>query len=111
MPQQRWGTFSTMSPRTVVAGLGLSALVIAVAGCFTSTADYRDEAETFIVEGVSIPGEPDLSFPSAVCEEPARQDPGTVFGCTATDNQGGTWTFDVTIEEDNRIRVSVDDRP
>lgn len=100
-----------MSPRTVVACLGLGAVMVAAAGCFTSTADFREEAETFIVDEVSIPDEPDVSFPSATCEEPARQDPGTVFGCTAIDNDGATWTFDVTIEEDNRILVSVDDRP
>lgn len=91
-------------------GLVVAALV-AVAGCFTSTADFREEAETFIAGEVTIPDEPDVSFESVTCEEPARQDPGTVFGCTAIDNEGATWTFDVTIEEDNRILVSVDERP
>lgn len=85
--------------------------IVVVTGCFTSTADFRDEAETFIVDEVAIPDEPDLSFSAATCEEPTRQDPGTVFGCTAIDNDGATWTFDVTIEEDNRILVSVDERP
>jgi hypothetical protein len=89
----------------------VSAALVAGAGCFTSTADFREEAETFITDEVAIPGEPDLSFESVTCEEPPRQDPGTVFGCTATDNQGATWTFDVTIEEDNQILVSVDQRP
>jgi len=88
-------------------GLVVVALVV-VTGCFTSTADFREEAETFIVDEVAID---DVSFLSAVCEEPAQQDPGTVFGCTAIDDQGATWTFDVTIEEDNRILVSVGDRP
>ena len=85
--------------------------IVAVTGCFTSTAEFREEAETFIFDEVTIPGEPDVSFQSATCEEPARQEPGTVFGCTAIDDEGATWTFDVTIEEDNRILVSVSDRP
>lgn len=102
-----------MSPRSVVACLGLGTVAVAAGGCFTSTADFREEAETYIVEEVAaqLTDEPDVSFVSATCEEPARQDPGTVFGCTAIDNDGATWTFDVTIEEDNRILVSVDDRP
>lgn len=93
--------------RVGVLTVGLAA----ASGCFTSTADFREKAETFIVEEVTIPDEPDLSFSSATCEEPTRQDPGTVFGCTAIDNEGETWTFDVTIEDDNRILVSVDERP
>lgn len=100
----------TMSRTSLTrAGLALVAMA-AVAGCFTSTADFRDEAETFIVD-LTIPDEPDVSFPTATCEEPARQDPGTVFGCTALDNEGSTWTFEVTIEEDNEIVVGVSDRP
>lgn len=99
-------------PTRIVARLGLVVgALVAVTGCFTSTADFREEAETFIVDEVTIPGETDVSFAAATCEEPASQDPGTVFGCTATDNEGATWTFDVTIEEDNRILVSVDERP
>jgi len=96
--------------RLTRSGLVIGASM-AVAGCFTSTADFRDEAETFIVDEVTIRDEPDVSFPTATCEEPAQQDPGTVFGCTALDNEGATWTFEVTIEDDNRILVSVSDRP
>lgn len=97
-----------MSGRTLVATA--IAAAAALSGCFTTAADYRAEAEAFIVDDVTIPDE-DVSFTDATCEEPENQDPGTQFGCTAIDGSGATWTFGVTIEEDDRFVVSVTDRP
>ncbi len=90
--------------------VSLSALAVALSGCFTTAADYRAEAERFIVEEVTIPAE-DVTFASADCDEPDDQEPGTRFACTATDRTGATWRFEVTIEEDNGLVVSVTDRP
>jgi hypothetical protein len=98
-----------MSARALVASLGAAA-VVALSGCFTTAADYRAEAEAFIVEEVTIPDE-DVAFTAASCDEPDDQEPGTRFACAATDQAGATWTFEVTIEAGNRFVVSVTDRP
>ena len=96
-----------MSTRRLVGSI---AAVLSLAGCFATAADYREEAETFIVETVAIPGE-DIVFATARCDEPQSQDPGTEFACAATDQDGGTWRFAVTIEEGNRSVGSATDRP
>ncbi len=83
----------------------------ALSGCFTSTADYREKAESFIVEDAGIAEQLDVSLVSATCEEPADQEVGTTFTCTAIDEQGDTWSFDVEIAESNRIAVSESPRP
>ena len=101
-----------MSPGAApIVRLGLLiAAGVAAGGCFTTTADYRAEAETFIVEDVSIPDE-DVTFADATCDEPSSQEPGVDFACAATDQTGAIWSFEVTIEEDNRFVVTVTDRP
>ncbi|HSM65999.1 MAG TPA: hypothetical protein VK860_06825 [Ilumatobacteraceae bacterium] len=100
-----------MSGRAL-AGSVITATVAAtvLGGCFTTTADYRSEAEAFIVEEVTIADE-DVTFTAATCDEPDGQEPGTSFDCTATDQSGAVWGFEVTIEADNRFVVSVTERP
>ena len=88
-----------------------SIAVVSLAGCFTSTADYREEAETFIVENAGVADGIGVALVSATCAEPANQEVGTTFACTATDENGDTWGFEVEIGESNRIDVSVSDRP
>ncbi len=94
---------------TVTASTLVLVLTLALAGCFTTTADYRQKAEEFIVEdeGVAELG----VFVSATCEEPADQEVGTVFACTAIDDAGGAWGFDVEIADSDRIELTVSDRP
>ncbi|TFH13675.1 MAG: hypothetical protein E4H05_10590 [Acidimicrobiales bacterium] len=84
---------------------------VSLAGCFTSTADYREEAETFIVENPGVAEGLGVVLVSATCAEPTNQDVGTTFTCSAIDGNGDTWGFDVEIGESNRIDVSVSDRP
>ena len=97
-----------MSGRRFVGSI--IAATVALGGCFTTAADYRAEAETFIVEEVTIPDQ-DVTFTAARCDEPDDQEPGTEFACTATDQTGATWGFGVTIEEGDRFVVSVTDFP
>lgn len=97
-----------MSGRALAASLG--AAVVALSGCFTTAADYRAEAEAYIVEEVTIPDQ-GVTFTAASCDEPENRDPGTEFACTATDQTGATWGFGVTIEEGNRFVVSVTSFP
>lgn len=83
----------------------------ALSGCFTTTADFREEAEQFIVEDPGIAESLDVSMTSATCEDPADQEAGTVFACTATDENGDQWGFDVTIVDSDSIELSVSERP
>jgi hypothetical protein len=84
---------------------------VSLTGCFTSTADFRNEAETFIVENAGVADGLGVALVSATCVEPADQEVGTTFTCTAIDENGDTWGFEVEIAESNRIDVSVSDRP
>lgn len=98
-----------MRPRTCF--LTATSIAVALSGCFTTTADYREQAETFIVDDDAVATELGVSFVSATCEEPADQEVGTVFGCTAVDETSATWDFDVEIGGSERIDVTVSQRP
>ncbi len=87
----------------VIVGAG----ALTIAGCFTSTADYRRDAETFIVEDTGIAESLGARMISATCDEPVDQEVDTTFSCEATDENGGTVAFEVTITESNRFVVSV----
>jgi hypothetical protein len=91
-------------PVVVVASCALAGAVLG--GCFTSTADYRDTAEDFIVDDASVGESLGVSFTSASCEEPGDQDVGTVFGCTAVDTEGTEWRFDVEIAESDSVVIT-----
>jgi hypothetical protein len=80
---------------------------VGVGGCFTTTADYRQEAEDFIVADDAIAGELGVAMVSATCDEPADQESGTTFACTAIDADGAEWGFDVEIRDGNRFGVRV----
>lgn len=85
------------------------AAAVLLGGCFTSTADFANDAEDFIAEQVA--SQLDVDFLSVDCDEPARQDVGTRFACTATDTSGGVWTFDNEITAENEFTVNLDRRP
>jgi len=87
------------------------ACAFALSGCFTTTADFREEAEQFIVEDPGIAESLGVSMTSATCDEPPNQEAGTVFACTAIDENGGQWGFDVTIADSDSIELSVSERP
>jgi hypothetical protein len=95
-----------------VTVIGLSG---ALSGCFTTTADFRNDAETFIVENPELraalfPGT-DATFSTATCAEPANQDEGTTFPCTAIDSNGDTWEFEIVISGSTEYDVNVARRP
>jgi hypothetical protein len=93
--------------RFLVATLG----ALALSGCFTTAADFRAEAETFILEDESVADGLGVALVSATCDEPADQEVGTVFDCTAIDENGGEWGFAVEIGESDSIELSVSERP
>ncbi len=84
---------------------------LAVSGCFTTAADFRAEAETFILEDESVADGLGVALVSATCDEPADQEVGTVFECTAIDANGDEWGFEVAIAESDSLDVSVSERP
>jgi hypothetical protein len=96
----------------VVGAVAIGLLAgVGVTGCFTTTADYREQAESFILDDESIADGLGVAIVSVTCDEPTNQDVGTTFGCTAIDENDGEWAFEVEIEESNRIGVSVTERP
>jgi hypothetical protein len=90
-----------------------------LAGCFTTTADFADDAEQFIVENEGLRSAlrdggqlaPTASFTTATCTDPEDQDVGTTFPCTATDSGGAVWEFEIVITDDNGYEVSLSRAP
>jgi hypothetical protein len=81
----------------------------ALSGCFTTSADFRSDAEEYIETTVAEKLE--VEFVSVECETPESRDVGTRFRCTATDSDDGNWVFDNEITEENQFTVNVDRRP
>jgi hypothetical protein len=79
---------------------------MALAACFTTASDYRETAETFIVENRGVGESLGVTFVSAACAQPPDQTVGTVFPCTAVDEEGGEWRFQVEIAASNSIVIT-----
>ena len=86
-----------------------------LAGCFTTAADFRDDAETFIEENEELRSalfpDSDATFTSATCVDPENQDVGATFPCTATDSNGDVWEFEIVITSSSEYEVNVARRP
>lgn len=95
--------------RIVIAVAGTS---IALGGCFTTSTDYQNDAEDFILTdedlaaGLGTADDP-LVFDSATCEKPADQNAGTTFSCSAIDENGAVWEFSVEIGAGSTYDVTV----
>ncbi len=85
------------------------ATVTALTGCFTSTADFRSDAETFITERVAP--EVGAEFTRVNCDEPLDQQIGTRFACQAIDADAGVWEFDNVIDAEGEFTVNIAQRP
>ena len=88
-----------------------SALLLAspllLTACFTTTADYKGDAEKFILENEQLSDSQGVVFTTATCQEPDSQDAGTTFACTATDEQGQSWEFSIEITGSNEYEVNI----
>lgn len=93
----------------------LVALTGAVAGCFTTAADFRTDAEEFIEQNdelrTALFPDTDDRITSATCAEPPNRDEGTTFPCTATDTTGASWEFEIVITGSSEYEVNVARRP
>lgn len=87
----------------------LCSCAIGLAGCFTSTGDFKSKAETVIVDQVGP--EVGTTFSSVNCDEPIDQNIGTRFSCQAEDSDGRLWEFDNVIDGDNEFTVNISRRP
>jgi hypothetical protein len=99
----------------LVSAASFAVLAAALAGCFTTAADFRNDAETFIEENEELrealfPGS-DVGFDTATCVEPENQDEGTTFPCSAIDSAGETWEFEIVITGSSEYEVNVARRP
>jgi hypothetical protein len=95
-------------------GVSLAALAIGLAGCFTTTADFRNDAEEFIEQNEELRGAllaDSATFVTATCAEPANQDEGTTFPCTATDSNGAVWEFEIVITGSSEYEVNLSRSP
>jgi len=102
-----------LGPRRAITAAAVSS--IGLSGCFTTAADFRADAETFIVEDDEYRDatflDPDATFVTATCREPENQDEGTRFPCTAVDSGGDTWEFEIVITGSSGYDVNITRRP
>jgi len=106
----RLGYRSGMSLRAgrLVKPLMMLAVVLALGACsgsveFSFGGETASEAAVDLIEGDAMAQRLKIAaITNAVCEDPAVEEVGTVFGCTA-ESDGTTVLFEVEIEEGDRI--------
>lgn len=91
--------------------LVLSGSTVALAACFTTSADYQRDAEEFILNDENLTEALGIGFTSVTCEDPQSQEPGTTFICTAVDDADGDWEFEIEIQDSDGYDVNVSRRP
>jgi hypothetical protein len=94
---------------TVGRLLLIGASAVPLSGCFTSTADFRRDAENYISNAVAEAV--GTTFQDVTCVEPTSQSIGTRFTCSAIDADGAVWEFDNVIDAENEFTVNVSRRP
>ena len=99
------------SPLLPASLFGLLGGSILLTGCFTTSTDYQRDAEEFIVGDENMRSELGVTFTSATCEDPQSQDVGTTFICTAEDDAGGDWEFEIEIQESDAYDIKISRRP
>ncbi|MDA3033283.1 MAG: hypothetical protein O3B90_13345 [Actinomycetota bacterium] len=98
-----------LSSRRVAELLSLFVASIMLTGCFTSTADFKSDAEAFIADKVAA--ELDVVFTSVNCNSPLDQDVGAGFACTALTLDGGVYEFNNVIDKPGEFTVNISRRP
>jgi hypothetical protein len=101
--------------RSIATGASLIVAAVGVSGCFTTAADFRNDAETFIEDNDDLRdallGDSENTFTEATCDEPVNQDVGTTFACTATDSLGDVWEFEIAITGSSEYEVNLSRAP
>lgn len=90
--------------RRVTAFFAIAALITA---CGVTSASYKDAAEDVIEDDERTADNYEgRTFDDARCEDPANDDPGTTFTCTAIDADGVPVEFSITIDGDDRFTLN-----
>lgn len=87
-------------------GLVLASLtaVVGLAGCGTDAGDFVREGEKFL-ESDEMARAAGYRLVGARCEPPDSVALGTIYRCTATDERGYSWLFDLEITGDRELTV------
>ena len=94
----------------IVTAVAVASIVLG--GCFTTSTDYQNDAENFILTDEDLAtslgtADDPLVFQSATCEKPIDQNVGTTFPCTAIDENGAVWEFSAEIGTGGTYEVIV----
>ena len=108
-----------MGPARATTAIALALVTAGLTGCFTTTADFANDAEAFIEDNEDLRDtlraegrlDPNASFVTATCAEPPNQEVNTTFPCTATDSTGAVWEFEIVITDDNEYEVNLSRAP
>jgi hypothetical protein len=81
--------------------------VLGFAACSPDSKDFKSEGEDFIEEeDGQLASNLGYTFSDAECDKPANTDTGTIYDCTAVDDEGDTWDFSVEITGDRELTVN-----
>jgi len=87
-----------------IAACGAAVVMTACSGEGTPE-DFKDKGEEFINDDERIEETLGTDFSDAECEEPADDEIGTTYACTAAGADGSTWRFTVEITGENELTV------
>lgn len=94
----------TSAQKTLIALLA-GGVTIGVASCQEATPPDRTGAAEEAIAGQILD---ELKVASVVaCDEPTVDDPGTTFMCSASADDGNTYTFVATIVDDRQLTVAL----
>jgi hypothetical protein len=83
----------------VAAGVAL------LSACSADEADFKKSAEAFI-EGDVVADKAGTTFTDAECTKPDKVEAGATFTCTATDDSGVKWNFDLVVKDDSNFEIT-----
>jgi hypothetical protein len=94
--------------RLISTVVSVTAISAAVAACSADSGDFSDNAEQLIDDDKDgdLAAALGVDFDGAECAEPANTDTGTSFECTATGDDGNTWSFTATIRGDREYEIT-----
>ncbi len=92
--------------RLLLPAIGAIAL-LGFAACSPDSTDFKSEGEDFIEDDDGdLAQNYGYTFADAACEKPDNTDEGTVYTCTAVDNEGDTWDFSVEITGERELTAT-----
>jgi hypothetical protein len=89
--------------RTLWVGLGAAAAALLVTSCSASKTDYKEAAVDVIQS--QLQDTLNIGELTGECEEPASNEVGTTFACTATTSDDQTITFTAEIKDKKTVNV------